>query len=132
MPNAADYQADGYITYGELARRVSVEVGVHEATVRQLLPGRLSRVRAAMAYVEDVVQPDDYRVRYLYWEGLVDYCVTLWQLTDFGRVAMVDAVELYRLWKKMEMPKFKELKQLVIRKQVEQSRRAGRILRLVS
>jgi hypothetical protein len=132
MPNAADYQAGGYITFGELARRVSIEVGVHEVTVRQLLPGRLSRVRAAMAYVEDVVQPDDYRVRYLYQERLVDYIITLWQLTEFGRVAMVDAVDLYRLWKKKEMPKFKELKQAVRIKQVERSRRTSRILRLVS
>lgn len=132
MPNAADYQADGYITYGELARRVSAEIHVHESTVCDLLPARLARVKAAMIYVGDVVQPDDYRVRYLYWEGLVDYISTLWQLTTYGRVAMVDVVDLYRLWKKMEMPKFKELKHAVILKQVEQNRRSGRTLRLVS
>lgn len=123
MPNAADLKADGYLSFAELVEAVAAEVRNRASFVGDLLPSRINKVKAAMVFTDDVVQPDDYKQRHLYHRNLVAYVVQLWKLTDFGRVSLVDAVDLYKAFRSGNKQAMHELVSSVTAKQAGQKSR---------
>ena len=117
MPTAAEYREQGFLVFGDLAERVADKIpGASTSFVASLLAGRLNKVKAAMVYTGDVVLPDDYKFKYMYHERLVDYIVVLWRATSFGRVSLIDAVDLYRYFKANQVERFDDLVKEVYRK----------------
>jgi hypothetical protein len=123
MPNSADLKADGYIPLAELVEAVAAQVRHRASYVADLLPSRLTKVKAAMVFADDVVQPDDYKVKHLYHNGLVPYVAQMWKLAEFGRVSLVDAVDLYKAYKKGSQKAMDELVASITSKQEGQKKR---------